>query len=90
MLYLSTRIVNMEPKAHDLDGDDVESWAELCDELVEVCDNELPDAAAEFGESVSEKLSGIAETIRRTDRITDGQRSAIANMESGIDRWINK
>jgi hypothetical protein len=78
----------MELQAPELDQDDWESWANLCDELVAVCENELPDKAAEFAESVIEKLTSMAESIAQRETITENQRNAISNMERGISKWI--
>jgi hypothetical protein len=58
-----------------------------CDDIQEKID-ELPDEGMEFGESVGEKVAGIAETIERTRRVTDAQARALDNMEDGVDRWL--
>lgn len=78
----------MELQAPDLHEEAWEEWAKLCDELVKKCEEEMPDRAAEFAESVSEKLGDIASTIRQRERITPGQCSAITNMEAAIAKWL--
>ena len=38
--------------------------------------------------SVDETLKGIGETISRTGRCSDGQETAIENIEAGVRKWL--
>jgi hypothetical protein len=49
---------------------------------------ELPEPGWEFGESVGEKIRDILETIETRQHVTDGQQTAIDNMETGINAWL--
>jgi hypothetical protein len=72
-----------------LNENDWVGWAQFCRDTIERCED-LPDRAAEFHESVTERLSGIAETIERRQSVTEGQRSAISNMADGVERWLDR
>jgi len=49
---------------------------------------ELPEAGQEFGDSVTETLEVISETIEDTDRVTEAQTEAIANIRAGVEKWF--
>jgi hypothetical protein len=49
---------------------------------------DLPDRAEEFANSVDEKLRSIHEWVTEHDHITDAQQDAVANMISGVDKWL--
>lgn len=67
--------------------DDADATLEEIEAALELVDD-LPDRAQEFGESVSEKLRAIAETIERTGEVTERQQTAIDNMSAGIRKWM--
>ena len=50
----------------------------------------IPDAGADFAESVEEKLSSIRETISKKGRVTDRQEDAIENMGAGVMKWVDR
>lgn len=58
----------------------------LCDELLGKIED-LPSRAADFAESVEEKIKSIREWIEEHDDVTDNQVRALENMGAGIDRW---
>lgn len=41
-----------------------------------------------FAESVTTEATGVLETIRETEVITDAQRDAIANWQAGVAKWM--
>ena len=46
------------------------------------------EAAADFVESVSEKLDNIAEWIQEKEHVTPAQEEAIENMIAGAEKWV--
>lgn len=65
-------------------------WAlKQCDEICELIED-LPETAFDFGESVGEKVRGIAQTIERTNEVTKPQQSALDNMQAGVERWLER
>jgi len=67
---------------------DVTQALDQCNEIQSTI-SELPEAGFEFGESVSKRVTGIAETIEQTNRVTPKQRQALDNMQSGVEAWIH-
>lgn len=67
-------------------------WEGALDEIDEALDdiNELPDRAADFAESVEEKLRGIDQWITNASHVTDAQMEAIENIRDGIDKWMER
>lgn len=49
--------------------------------------SELPEKAEAFVESVTEKLTSIAEWIDENKHVTDAQKEAVENMWGGVERW---
>lgn len=75
------------PSPPKMSRDDVEGVLGQCEVIVEMIED-LPPAGWDFGESVAEKVHGIAETIEETGLVTDGQQNALDNMEAGIEAWM--
>jgi hypothetical protein len=66
---------------------DVAAVLEQCESLLASI-GDLPERASDFAESVGEKVRGIMETIEERRYVTDGQKTALDNIESGVDRWF--
>lgn len=64
-------------------------WEDALDMIDEaLCEVEdLPDNAADFAESVEEKLRNLDEWISDNEHVTASQFAAIENMAAGIRRW---
>jgi len=60
---------------------------EIGEELLELLDD-LPDAAADFVDSVRECAEGILETIADTGDVSERQFAALQNMLDGAKRWM--
>lgn len=60
---------------------------EQCDRIIEKC-GEVPDDGEDFADSVIEKAASIRDWIHKHGRVTDRQQTALDNMESGVDRWL--
>jgi hypothetical protein len=67
---------------------DAAAAVELACEIQRLAED-VPDAGADFAQSVSEKAADIAANIEQHDRVTDGQWSALENMMSGLSRWFH-
>ena len=61
---------------------------EFCDRILESVE-ELPERAAEFAESVTEKVGSIKSFALAHDRVSSAQENALENMNEGVQRWIN-
>jgi len=48
---------------------------------------DLPERAEDFADSVAEKLGGIEAWVVENKHITEGQQTAVSNMEAGIGKW---
>ena len=71
----------------------VQEGRDMCKQLfdkIEDAPSGIWDKAFEFFESVQEKVGSIRETIESNKRFTEGQKSALANMEAGVDKWLEK
>lgn len=66
---------------------DWEDAVEQCERILEMLDD-LPDEAEEFASSVGEKVESIMEYAKSRQRITEGQQTALDNMEAGCQRWL--
>lgn len=60
---------------------------EQCDRIIEKCD-EVPFDAIDFADSVRDRAKSIRSWIEDNGRVTDRQQSALDNMETGVDRWL--
>lgn len=66
---------------------DVASFLEGCDSLLELLDT-LPSAAAEFAESVGEKVDSMRAWAEDNGTTTARMVTALENMREGAERWI--
>lgn len=66
---------------------------ELCEEIVALIDDEIPDyawnKAPEFFEDVRDGVMEVQGTIERTGRVSEGQEKALNNWKDGVSRWIH-
>ncbi len=89
----SVTIERLPPKPSDdrepATDPEVAEALELCDLVISMIDD-LPTAGVEFGESVGDRVRGIAETIDHTGVVTANQRNALDNMRAGIERWLDR
>lgn len=69
------------------DDCDWEDAIRLVGEIEDLAE-EVPDAGADFAESVLGKAQSIGETIEDRSHVTENQMAALENMESGLRRWI--
>lgn len=67
---------------------DWEAAIEQCDRIFDKCE-EVPERGEDFAYSVMEKVESIRESIEKSERVTQGQLTALENMESGVDRWLH-
>mgnify|MGYP001358390566 CR=1 FL=1 len=65
-------------------------WRDALEEIRDVlADVELlPERAEGFAASVEEKLDSMAAWIEENEHVTDAQMTAIANMRTGVERWL--
>ena len=70
----------------DLQIGDHEAALEYCNELLELLE-ELPDAAADFVDGVSERVTSMLEWIEDNEHVTENQIVALENMRRGADKW---
>ncbi len=67
----------------------VQEALDLVDSIVSGCDD-IPEEGADFASSVAERASSIGETIEQRQHVTDKQFSALENMLSGVERWLER
>jgi len=60
---------------------------DLCDTIIGKCE-EVPENGEDFAQSVEEKTRDIKATIESSRRVMDGQKTALDNMLSGVERWL--
>jgi hypothetical protein len=65
----------------------VEEALERLAEIVDLCE-QVPDRGAEFAESVAGGARSMAETIDRTQKVTEEQNRAIQNWDAGVRAWL--
>ncbi len=73
------------------DGEDLrqaDDAIERCDNILKLIEEDLPERAEDFGESVAEKVRDIRAWIEENDHATENQRKALENMEQAVLRWI--
>ncbi len=68
------------------------TWEDITDWLDGVLSKieDLPERAADFQESVREKVSSIAEQVQERDFITKQQMFAVENIEDAVDKWLER
>lgn len=67
------------------------TWDEITDWIDDVLGKieDLPERAEDFKESVQEKVESINQQVEEREFITKRQVDAVANIEDGVDRWLN-
>jgi Fe-S cluster assembly scaffold protein SufB len=68
------------------EDEDVKTANDLIEQIESIVE-ELPEEAEDFGMSVSETASDIAEHIEKRGRVTKKQITALENMLDGLQRW---
>ena len=64
----------------------------LCEDILELIEDEIPDAAwdkaSDFFEDIKEKVESVQENIESNERATAAQITALRNWKSGVCKWI--
>jgi hypothetical protein len=68
---------------------DVREVLDQAEEILRLCDEEMPEAGYDYAESVAEQTEAIMATIQKSNRVTPRQAQAIANMLAGVEAWIH-
>ena len=66
---------------------DVDEAVEMCDKILEDLDL-LPERAAEFSDSVAEKVGGMRDWNEEHQAVTDRMSTALENIRGGVDKWL--
>lgn len=70
---------------------DAEEAVNVCDEILEVLeDEEFPSAGEDFAVSVGEKVADIKVFAEENGYVTDRQAEALENMLAGARRWLHR
>jgi len=73
-------------------GKDVTDALKVADEIVSAIEEVAEWKVLknqDYFESTEEKAKAIAETIGRTQHVTEGQRAALDNMLAGVLKWVD-
>lgn len=62
---------------------------ELAEAILDVC-GEVPEAGADFAESVREGAVGVGETIDDHGQVSKAQLRALVNWARGLNRWLER
>jgi hypothetical protein len=67
-------------------------WREFVEEAETLIGqlDELPSRAADFSESVGQKVGDMLEWARANEHATEKMKSALQNMQSGANRWLDR
>ena len=68
----------------------VDSISEKCDSLIDAAEETDNAAMDEFATSVQEKAESIGNTIEARCAVTERQLTALRNMETGVDNWLDR
>lgn len=68
---------------------DPQETLELIADGLTLCDD-MPDAGADFAESVRDKLESIAKWIDEHNTVTQAQARSVENMVAGLRRWFHE
>lgn len=66
---------------------DYEEALEFADDLLADI-GDLPDRAADFRDSVQEKVEGMREWMLEHETVTEKMVSALENIRTGVDKWL--
>lgn len=82
-------MTRIKPDFSNLDRQaDMHEVMDLADDILAMIPD-LPERAAEFGDSAEATVEGIQRTIERRGFATKAQQSALENIMSGIERWFD-
>ena len=76
-------------KPANVGNERVQEALELVDSILSGC-NQIPEEGEDFASGVSERAFSIGETIEQRQHVTDKQFSALENMLSGVERWLER
>lgn len=90
IITLRDRVAELEQAKADYEMDT--EWQDRLDQCARILEmvDELPERASDFGESVGEKVADMAKWIEANKTVTEKQREALDNMESGAERWLSR
>lgn len=75
----------------DADPDPDDEWRDRLTSLKEDAEKVASKkGGADFGESIAEKAESMLDWLEEHGELTDRQQDAIANMESGVARWLKR
>lgn len=70
----------------------VKEAKQLCDEILDMIENEVSekakDTAQDFFESVEEKVKNMQEWIEKNNHVTPKMVDSLKGMRSGVQKWI--
>lgn len=66
---------------------DFEEAIEYAEEILSDLDN-LPERAADFAESVREKVEGMKDWMEEHQTVTEKMVTALENIRAGVDKWL--
>lgn len=82
-----------DPKPNDQLSADVRAAVQVGEETLRIIEEDVPDRAKEsntgFFEGVEEKTTAIVDTLTRTNRVSEGQRNALDNMQAAVKKWVH-
>lgn len=72
---------------------DVKDALKIVEEISKTIEDEVPEWKVlknqNYFASLEDRAKGIGETIERTNRVTDAQVTALENMLSGLQKWVD-
>lgn len=72
---------------------DVKDALKLVEEISSTIEDEVPEWKVlknqNYFASLEDRAKGIGETIERTNRVTEAQVTALENMLSGLQKWVD-
>lgn len=67
---------------------DYEEALEFADDLLADI-GDLPDRAADFRDSIQEKVEGMREWMLEHETVTEKMVAALENIRTGVDKWLS-
>lgn len=79
------------PQGPTATPDEVTRALKLVSDIAEMIENDVPESKylknEEYFENVGDKSKAIGETISKSQRVTEGQLTALENMLEGVRKW---